>query len=39
VGTVLDRFGFDGDDWIMMLKKIQIVDTKLKELLHEENEV
>ena len=32
VGTVLDRFGFDGEEWIGMLKKIQTVEGRLREL-------
>lgn len=32
VGTVLNKFGFDEDEWIGMLRKIQTIEGRLREL-------
>lgn len=32
VGILLDKFGFDENEWIAMLQKIQIIEGKLREL-------
>jgi hypothetical protein len=37
VGSVLDRFGFDGEEWVMMLRKIQMVEGKLRDLRDKES--
>ncbi len=38
VGTVLDKFGFDDEEWVMMMKKVQSIEGQLRELRDKEKD-